>query len=66
MTEFLIPLLAALVALVAVGCYCYRWGRDDGYDEGYDEGRTKGLLEGAVVGGGVSPTAAGGPGAVPR
>jgi hypothetical protein len=61
MTEYLIPLLGALAALVLVGWYCRRWGHADGYAEGYDLGRQKGLLEGAVVGGGMaSPEGAGG------
>ena len=57
------------LALFAFGAalaswYCYRWGRDDGRAEGYEEGHTKGLLEGSGVV--VTPSLAGGPGAVPR
>lgn len=63
MNDHLPCLLAALAALIAIGWYCRRWGTDDGYADGYDKGRTNGLLEGAGV---VSPSAAGGPGAVPR
>ena len=63
MIDLVIAALAALVALVAIGWYCRRWGHADGYTDGYDAGRTKGLLEGAGV---VGPSLAGGPGAVPR
>ena len=63
MTEYIAPILAVLAALIAVGWYCYRWGQDDGRAEGYEAGRTKGLLEGSGV---MSPSAVGGPGAVPR
>ena len=61
MTEYLPFLITAAGA--AASWYCYRWGHDDGRAEGFDDGRTKGLLEGAGV---VSPSLAGGPGAVPR
>lgn len=62
MTEYMPALL--ILAGAAASWYCYRWGRDDGYAEGYEDGRQKGLLEGADVV--VTPTAAGGPGGVPR
>ena len=55
--------IIAIVSAVASGLYCHRWGRDDGHAAGYEAGHTKGLLEGAGV---VSPSAVGGPGAVPR
>ena len=38
MTEYLPRILAALAALVAIGWYCYRWGRDNGYAEGHADG----------------------------
>ena len=61
MTEYLN--VALTLAGIAAGWYCRRWGHADGYAEGYEDGLTKGLLEGAGV---VSPSLAGGPGAVPR
>lgn len=74
MTEYLLPLLAALIA---VGWCCRRWGIADGYADGYDKGRTKGLLEGKGLAVSIErdgtvtilpaqPSAVGGPGAVPR
>lgn len=63
MTEYLQFLITAVGALMAGVWYGRRWGHVDGHAEGYEAGRTKGLLEGAGV---VSPSLAGGPGAVPR
>ena len=59
MTDYIVPIIAAGIALVAVGWYCRRWGHADGIADGYEAGRTKGLIEGAGV---AAPSlASGGP-----
>ena len=59
MPDYIVPIIAAGIALVAVGWYCRRWGHADGRAEGYEDGRTKGMREGAGV---VIPSlASGGP-----
>ena len=61
MNEFF-PWLIGVAGAVA-SWYCYRWGHDDGHAEGYEAGRVDAAVK---AGGAVSPSAVGGPGAVPR
>lgn len=37
--------LIALIALIVVGWYCYRWGHANGSAAGYDAGHAAGLRE---------------------
>ena len=37
--------IIASIAIIAVGWYCYRWGRDDGGAEGYSDGYASGRKE---------------------
>lgn len=60
MTDYIIALLA--LAGSATSWYCYRRGRDEGHAKGYADG----FADAAKQSGTVSPSAVGGPGAVPR
>lgn len=61
MTDIL-PILFVCVGIAGCCWFSYRWGRDAGRADGYADG----LADAAMQSGTVSPSAVGGPGAVPR